>query len=180
MQTPRELRHALYQELYFAERARHEHIRGGIAVPVSAAAFSVYAFSAIATGFEIGKWQHPATIVVVALSLAAFAALVAGTICLIRVEWRLMYFEPPDLEELTHAEADLRRAAARPGGEVDAEAVDRNLRDLLTGTYFVAYRQAFLGNAVSARYRGLAVRFLMLTLLLVFAAYMALPFHKAA
>ena len=49
MDKPAELRHQLYCDLSFAGRTRREQIRGSIAIPVSAIAFSVYAFSALAT-----------------------------------------------------------------------------------------------------------------------------------
>jgi hypothetical protein len=179
MDRPAELRHQLYRDLFFAERTRREQIRGSIAIPVSAIAFSVYAFSALATNLDLNRWQQPASLAVIALALLALCAVLAASICLIRVEWLMLFHEPPDLDELVDAEQQIRDAL-RDERERAAEAVERHYVGLLTGAYSIAYRRQFVGNEASAKYRAWAVRFVVLALLLLFFAHMVLPVHKAA
>lgn len=179
MQSPLQQRHYLYWQLYLAERTRHEQIRGSIGIPVTAAAFTVYAFSSVATYVDVTKWQYPSSLLLFVFVLGSLAAATAGAISLIRVEWRLTYHEPPDLDELLRAEQDLRTPEPGADGERNEQDVGREMTDLLTGAYFIAYRHAFLGNAVCAKYRARAVRFLILSLLLLFVAYAILPFHLA-
>ena len=178
MDKPAELRHQLYRDLFFAERTRREQIRGSIAIPVSAIAFSVYAFSVLATNLDLNRWQQPASLAVIALALLALGAVLAASICLIRVEWLMLFHEPPDLDELIDAEQQIRHALADEPKH--AEAVERHYAGMLTGAYSIAYRRQFVGNEASAKYRAWAVRFVVLALLLLFFAHMVLPVHRAA
>lgn len=179
MSTPAELRHELYQQLYFAERARREQIRSGIAVPVSAIAFSVYAFSALATNIDLSKWQAAPSIVLIVLALASLGSVLAAIISLARVEWMLVFDELPDLAELIRAEKALGGAMEPAGAEHDGHLVEEQFRDLLTGGYYIAYRRAFMSNGASSTYRAWAVRFVVLGLFLLLLAYTVLPMHTA-
>ncbi len=179
MSTPAELRHDLYRQLYFAERSRREQIRSGIAVPVSAIAFSVYAFSALATNIDLSNWQNLPSALLIGLALASLAAVVAAIVCLTRVEWLLVFDELPDLTELLRAERALADAAGQSEPESATRLVEEQFRDLLTGGYFIAYRRVFMTNGASSTYRAWAVRFVVLGLLLLLLAYMVLPVHLA-
>ncbi|HLT01247.1 MAG TPA: hypothetical protein VK001_03670, partial [Geminicoccaceae bacterium] len=149
-----------------------------MAIPVSAIAFSVYAFGSLATNIDLDRWQQPATLVLIALALLAVAAVLAASICLIRVEWLMLFHEPPDLDELVDAEARIRAALGHEASR--EEAVERHYIGMLTGAYDIAYRRQFVGNEASAKYRAWAVRYVVLALVLLFLAYMVLPFHTAA
>lgn len=178
MSTPADLRHELYQQLFFAERSRREQIRGGIAVPVTAIAFSVYAFSALATSVDLATWEVSWLVALGILAVASLVSVVAGIICLVRVEWLLVFDEMPDLKELIRAEEDLRAAIGERQTPSERE-IDGQYRDLLTGGYFIAYRRHFMSNGASARYRASAVRFVVLGLLLLLLAYLVVPAHNA-
>ena len=179
MDKPAELRHQLYRDLFFAERRRREQIRGSIGIPVSAIAFSVYAFSALATNLDLNRWQQPASLAVIALALLALGAVLAASICLIRVEWLMLFHEPPDLDELVHAEQQIREALGNEREHAE-EAVGRHYLGMLTAAFSIAYRRQFVGNEMSAKYRAWAVRFVVLALILLFFAHMLLPVHQAA
>lgn len=178
MAAPAELRHQLYRDLFFAERTRREQIRGSIAIPVSAIAFSVYAFGTLATNLDLTRWQHPASLALIALALLALGAVLAASVCLIRVEWLMLFHEPPDLDELVDAEEQIRHALGHEPGP-EGVAVGQHYLGMLTGAYDIAYRRQFVGNEASAKYRAWAVRFVVLALILLFVAHMILPFHKA-
>ena len=178
MDQPAELRHQLYRDLFFAERTRREQIRGSIGIPVSAIAFSVYAFGTLATNLNLERWQQPATLILIALALLALTAVLAASVCLIRVEWLMLFHEPPDLDELVDAEAHIR-SALQGEPEHEGAAVGRHYLGMLTGAYDIAYRRQFVGNEASAKYRAWAVRFVVLGLVLLFFAQMVLPFHKS-
>lgn len=179
MPTPAELRHDLYRQLYFAERSRREQIRSGIAVPVTAIAFSVYAFSALATNIDLTRWQALPSILLVGLAISSVACVIVAIVCLARVEWLLVFDEPPDLAELLRAEQALAGAIAEPDSDAGRHALEEQFRDLLTGGYFIAYRRAFVTNGASSTNRAWAVRFVILALLLLLLAYMILPVHTA-
>ena len=179
MAAPAELRHQLYRDLFFAERTRREQIRGSIAIPVSAIAFAVYAFGTLATNVNLDRWQQPATLLLIALALLAVSALLAASVCLVRVEWLMLFHEPPDLDELVDAEAEIRNGLGHAPGR-DGATVEQQYVGMLTGAYDIAYRRQFVGNEASAKYRAWAVRFVVLALILLFFAHMVLPFHKAA
>ena len=178
MAEPAELRHQLYRDLFFAERTRREQIRGSIAIPVSAIAFAVYAFSVLATNVDLNRWQQPSSLVVIALALLALGAVLAASVCLIRVEWLMLFHEPPDLDELVDAERHIRRALGKEGGHAE-EAVGRQYLGLLTGAFSIAYQRQSVANEASAKFRAWAVRFVVLALLLLFFAHMILPVHQA-
>lgn len=177
MSTPADRRHDLYQQLFFAERSRREQIRGSIAVPVGALAFTVYAFSALATSVDLAGWPMPWLVVLGVLAVSSFISVAAGIVCLVRVEWLLVFDEMPDLKELIDAE-DRLRAAIRERATPSERALEGQYRDLLTGGYFIAYRRHFMSNGASARYRAWAVRFLVLGLLLLLLAYFVVPVHN--
>lgn len=178
MSTPADRRHDLYQQLFLAERSRREQIRGSIAVPVSAIAFSVYAFGVLATSVDLATWETPWLVALGALTVGAFISVLAGTVCLVRVEWLLVFDEMPDLKELIEAE-DKLRAAIRERPTPSERALEGQYRDLLTGDYFIAYRRHFMSNGASARYRAWAVRFVVLGLLLLLLAFFVVPVHNA-
>lgn len=179
MSTPAELRHELYRQLYFAERSRREQIRSGIAVPVSAIAFSVFAFSALATNVDLAKWQAASTLLLMLLALGAAASVLAAILSLVRVEWLLVFDEPPDLTELLRAEQALASAAHGSDPDAARHLLEAQFRDLLTGGYYIAYRRVFMSNGASSAYRAWAVRLVVLGLFLLLLAYMVLPVHMA-
>ena len=115
----------------------------------------------------------------IGLALLALCAVLAASICLVRVEWLMRFHEPPDLDELVDAEEHIRRALHNER-EPAQDALERHYVGMLTGAYSIAYRRHFVGNEASAKYRAWAVRFVVLALLLLFFAHMVLPLHKAA
>lgn len=177
MDRPAELRHQLFRDLFFAERQRREQIRGSIGIPLSAIAFAVYAFGTLASNVDLARWQQLPTLALIALALLALGAILAAAVCLIRVEWLMTLHDPPDLAELIAAERQIRNALGGDGAE--ETAVEGQYLGLLLGAYDIAYQRHFLGNEASAKHRAWAVRLVVLALVLLFFAYVALPFHTA-
>jgi hypothetical protein len=178
MDRPAEIRHQLCRDLFFAERQRREQIRGSIGIPLSAIAFAVYAFGTLASNVDLTRWQQLPSLALIALALLALSAILAAALCLIRVEWLMTLHDPPDLLELVAAEQQIRQTLG--GNAPPPEAtVEHHYVGLLVAAYDIAYRRHFVGNEASAKHRAWAVRFVVLALVLLFFAYVALPFHKA-
>lgn len=172
MQSPAEIRHALFRDLFLSERARRESIRSSIGTPVAAISFAVFAFSSLAVEFDAARWNRTSSIVIMLLAVGSIAALLAAIWQVVMVEWLFVYHEPPSLNDLLDAEDHAR--AVRP------DAVARQSLDHLTASYAVAYEQYLRGNTLSARSRTRALRFVLLSLLLLALAFLLLPIHLAA
>ena len=172
MRSAIEARHDLFQRLYFDERTQRGAIRGSIATPVAAISFSVFAFSSLATAFDMAAWRQPVSIFIMALACGSIAAMLAAIYNVVMVEWLFVYYEPPDLHDLLAAEERIR--AERP------DEVERQLTELMTANYFIAYQQYLCGNTVSARNRTWALRFVLISLLLQAVCFLLLPIHLVA
>lgn len=185
--TPSRLRYETYRALFQSERDRREEIRGGVATPVAAMAFSVYALSAMATNFQAARWFEPTALAILVLVGLSILSLLAGAWLIVRVEMDYVYLDPPDLQELVAAEKRLRALArSEHQGEDDAEApppdddrIVAQLQDLLAAAYDIVYRRYFAGNEMAARDRTRGLRLLVLALVLLALAFGVLPFHLA-
>lgn len=169
MQTPVEIRHAHFRALFLAERTRREAIRGSIGTPVAAISFVVFSLGSLAVEVDMARWQSASTIILGLLACGSVAALLAATWHVVMVEWLFVHHEPPALGELLDAEAQVPRP-----DEAGSQAMDH-----LTAAYAVAYGQYLRGNTLSARSRTRALRFVLLSLMLLAFAFLLLPFHMA-
>lgn len=181
---PTHVKTELYRDLYFAERARREQIRGSIGTPSAALAFAAFNFSILADELQVGLLpQAVPTAIVVLMGLAVIAAVVSA-LNIVLVEWNFVYHEPPDLPEVCETEALLRRearaeASDRPPRVSDEGWVARELDCTLAGAFYVAYARYLAGNGRSARRRTSAQRFVVAALVFLIAAYALLPFQGA-
>lgn len=151
------------REMFLAERARREAIRGSLSTPVAAISFAVFALSTLSIEVELEHWPQLPTLTIVALGLAAVAALAASAYQVIMSEWLFVYHEPPRLPDLLPSEAEEDEAVAR---------------GILAASYAVAYEQYLKGNAISAQRRTWALRLILLSLLLQAAAFVILPLQR--
>ena len=179
MQSAIETRHAHFQRLFLDERSRREAIRSSISTPVAAISFAVFAFSTLATEFDIARWRQPASLAIILLACGSIAALFAAAYQVIMVEWLFVYHEPPDLGDLLDAEAQLSAADRRGGPEEDPDRAAAQFMALLTASYAVAYEQYLRGNAASARSRTWALRLVIASLMMQAMAFLLLPVHSA-
>jgi hypothetical protein len=164
---PTHVKTELYRDLYFAERARREQIRGSIGTPSAALAFAAFNFSILADELEVGLLPQAVPTAIVVL-----------------VEWNFVYHEPPDLAEVCETEALLRReskgeASESPPREPDEGWIAREMDRTLAGAFYVAYARYLAGNGRSARRRTSAQRFVVAALVFLIAAYALLPFQGA-
>jgi hypothetical protein len=172
-----DLGYELYRDLYFSERQRRETIRGSIAVPTAALAFSIYSLSMLATQFDLTRWHEPFAIAIGLLSLLATGLLIVAAANIGRVEWMFVYHDPPDLEALVKAEDQARRELGDWWLE-DGEG-KRQLRGVLTASFYIAYGKYFAANQRSARRRTLALRQVLAALVSLALAFALLPAHLA-
>jgi hypothetical protein len=170
MTSPAELRHAHFQQLYFTERSRREAVRSSIGTPVAAISFAVFAFSTLATEFDLVRWAAPSSVAIIALAAGSIIALLAAAYHVVMVEWLFVYHEPPSLADLLDAEEQIRSA--------NSDAPDRQMMDLLTASYSIAYQQYLCGNMTSARSRTRALRLVLLSLSLLALSFLLLPLHR--
>jgi len=77
------------------------------------------------------------------------------------------------------AERDIRRRFEASSDAPDETEVRRQLMDLLTGSYSLAYERYFFGNEFSARHRTWALRLVLAALLCLIASFLLLPLHTA-
>jgi hypothetical protein len=181
---PTHVKTELYRELYFAERARREQIRGSIGTPSAALAFAAFNFSILADELEVGLLPAPVPAAIVALMGLAVLAAIVSALNIVLVEWNFVYHEPPDLAEVCQTEALLRResrgeASDRPPREPDEAWIAREMDRTLAGAFYVAYARYLAGNGRSARRRTSAQRFVVAALVFLIAAYALLPFQGA-
>jgi uncharacterized membrane protein YidH (DUF202 family) len=184
MRTPTDVKTELYRDLYFAERARREQIRGSIGTPSAALAFAAFNFSILADEVAVGLLPQPVPMAIVLLMALAVACAVVSALNIVLVEWNFVYHEPPDLREISETEAQLRRdsrgeASDPPPRTVDEDWVARELDRTLAGAFYVAYCRYLAGNGRSARRRTSAQRFVVAALVFLIGAYVLLPFQGA-
>jgi hypothetical protein len=170
MKSPAELRHAHFQQAYLSERSRREAIRGSISTPVAAISFAVFAFSTLATEFDLNRWREPSSLMIILLTCSSILTLFGAAYHVVMVEWLFVHHEPPSLAELLGAEEQIR--AARP------DSLDAQMTDLFTASYAIAYQQYLCGNTVSARSRTWALRLVLVSLILLAIAFLLLPLHR--
>lgn len=178
MQSPIEIRHAHFQQLYLAERARRESIRSSISTPVAAISFAVFALSTLATEFDVNRWAQPVSLAIIVLACGGVAALLGAAYNVVMAEWLFTYHEPPGLADLLDAEDRIRAGSDKgAGGGRTAESLAPLLMDLLTASYSVSYQQYLCGNAGSARSRTWALRLVLASLMQLALAFILLPLH---
>ena len=177
MSGPIDLRNDLYRELFFSERARREQIRSSIGFPTSAVAFSVYAFSGLAQSFDVERWDEPVALAIIALTLLAIVLMLFAVVLIVRVEWLFSYSDPPDLYELVRMERGLRERAASGTADSPQDMVPDQLKDALTGSFYIGYMRYFNENARSASYRARALRLVLAALMCLLLAFALLPLH---
>ena len=175
------LRFETFRDLYFAERARRESIRASIGIPAAGLSFALFAFLTLSSRLEIELLldAHPPSIAMVALALASMLLLFVAVWHGFRAEWRFVYSEPPDLEEFLRLEREIYRRGAGDDSETLRQEVERQTRDLLTASYYIAYQRYVAGNTHSARQRAWALRLVFVGVLLLFLSAALLPFHLA-
>jgi hypothetical protein len=166
--TPSEFRFEILREMYRVQRQRRDDIRASLATPVAALAFSAYVVASLVPLLGPGL-AEPAHLAAYALALTAVAALAAAALLIVRVEWRFIYLDPPDLETLVDAE----RALARDG--LDEATRRACMHDYMAGVFDIAYRRYFAENEQRARDRTYGLRLILLALLLLMVAFALLP-----
>lgn len=164
--TPAGFRLDITREMFRVRRQRRDDVPASLATPVAALAFSVFNLATLAplvdlaapTALDVALWG---------LALFAVAALVAACLLIVRVEWRFIYFDPPDLEATVEAE---RQLAARIG---DPDERLERLRDYMAGAYGIGYRRYFAENEQRERTYGL--RLIILALAVLMFAFALVP-----
>ncbi|QZH75496.1 MAG: hypothetical protein JY451_02460 [Erythrobacter sp.] len=158
------LEHA--RQIFFAERARREAIRGSLSTPVAAISFAVFALSTLTVEIDVQRLEQLSTVAILLLALCSVAALFASAYQVLMSEWLFVYHEPPRLPDLISEE------------ELQDSERDAAARSILAASYAVAYEEQLKGNAMSAIRRTWALRLILLALLLEAAAFLILPFHR--
>jgi len=166
--TPAGFRLDITREMFRVQRQRRDDIRAGLATPVAALAFSVFNLATLAplvdlaapTALDVAIW---------ALALFAVVALVAACLLIVRVEWRFIYLDPPDLEAIVEAERQLAERIGDPD-----ERLER-LRDYMAGAYDIGYRRYFAENEQRARDRTYGLRLIILALAVLMFAFTLVP-----
>jgi hypothetical protein len=161
------------REMFRVQRQRRDEIRASLATPVAALAFSVFNLATLAplielrapTAFDLAAWG---------LALAAVLALIGASLLIVRVEWRFIYLDPPDLEAIVAAERQLAERVSDP-----EERLDR-LRDFMAGAYDIGYRRYFAENEQRARDRTYGLRLIILALGLLMLAFALVPLAGGA
>ena len=170
--TPSDLRFELARNMYTSQRSRREEVRSGVATPVAALAFSVFNLSTLATYYAAGQWMQPVNLAIGILALLSIGSLITGAGFIVRMEWNVIYMDPPDLQEIVRAE----RAFRRMGSESD-EALVACMQDVMAGAYDIVYRRYFAANEQAARDRTRGLHYMMGALVLLSLAYALLPFQ---
>jgi hypothetical protein len=170
--TPRDLRYDVMREQYQTQRNRREQIRGSVATPVSAMAFTVFNLSTLAKNISFQSVTEPLGLLLLLLFIFSVVLLLIGATFIIMVEKGFIYVDPPDLRELIHAEEQLRGREERNGDE----EVGEDMKDLLTGSYDIVYRWYFAANEKAARDRTRGLHLILLALVMIVLGYAILPF----
>ena len=156
------------RELYQAQRERRESIRGSVATPVAALAFSIFDLSTIASHFRPDT--NPVGIAIVSLVGISVLCLLASAVLIVRMEYGFIYLDPPDTEEMLRAEGIISE-------HNEGQDVIGPLYDFLAAAYDVVYRRYFAGNEQAARDRTRGLRLILLALGLLAIALLLLPFQ---
>ncbi len=171
--TPAGFRLDITREMFRVQRQRRDDIRASLATPVAALAFSVFDLATLAPLIDL---TEPSTFdaVVWMLALVAVAALVGASLLIVRVEWRFIYLDPPDLEAIVEAEKQLAERVSDPD-----ERLER-LRDYMAGAYDIGYRRYFAENEQRARDRTYGLRLIILALTVLMFAFALVPLAARA
>jgi len=170
--TPAGFRLDITREMFRVQRQRRDDIRASLATPVAALAFSVFNLATLAPLIELGR-PTAVDLVIWALAILATLALVGACLLIVRVEWRFIYLDPPDLEAIVAAEAQLAERVP----DVD-ERLER-LRDYMAGAYDIGYRRYFAENEQRSRDRTYGLRLIILALSALMLAFVILPLAMA-
>ncbi|WP_158700893.1 hypothetical protein [Phytohalomonas tamaricis] len=170
---PIRLRFEVMRELYQSQRDRREQIRGSVATPVSALAFTVFNLSTLATQLNVESWAYPVNFIITLLFFLSVVLLLSGAAFIIGLERGVIYVDPPDLRELVEVEKRLREQ-----GNNDNEAIADQMQDMLSGSYDVAYRWYFAANEQAARDRTQGLHLILFSLGLIVVAFALLPFQQ--
>lgn len=154
------------RQVFFAERARREAIRGSLSTPVAAISFAVFALSSLSVEIDVERLEQVSTLAILLLAFCSVAALFASAYQVLLSEWLFVYHEPPRLPDLLAGEG------AQEGADEAAA------RSVLAASYALAYEEQLKGNAISAIRRTWALRLILLALLLQAIAFVILPFHR--
>jgi len=178
MRSPAEIRHDHYRHLFLDARENRGRIRNGLATPVAAAAFTVFNLGTLAQNFDASRAAEPVSLVIAVLAAACVTLILAAVYCTVKVEWRFVHLEPPDLPEIVRVEQRIR-AAHRDRNDrlASSDVVSEELQNILTGSYYAGYDAYITGNAQSALYRMWALRLVLLALACVAIGFLLLPFQ---
>jgi hypothetical protein len=169
----RQLRFETMRDLYQTQRDRRDAIRGSIATPVAAFAFSIFDLSNLATHYDINNIDSVPGIIIATIAVCIVATLLYAAFLIINVERNFIYIDPPDLEGMLHSEESIRNSTEASDENTTAE----QMRDLLTGSYDIIYRQYFAANEHAARDRTLGLRLILCALAAIAVAFLILPFQ---
>lgn len=171
--TPRDMRYDVMREQYQAQRNRREEIRGSVATPVSAMAFTVFNLSTLAKNVSFQSVNEPLGLLLLILFISSIVLLLIGAAFIIMVERGFIYVDPPDLREMVLAEEKLRGHKEKAADE----EIGEDMKDLLTGSYDIVYRWYFAANEKAARDRTRGLHLILLALVMIVLGYAILPFH---
>ena len=171
--TPSGFRLDITREMFRVQRQRRDDIRASLATPVAALAFSVFDLATLAPLIDL-RAPGPVDVVIWALSLVAVVALVGAGLLIVRVEWRFIYLDPPDLEAVVEAERQLAERVS------DADERLERLRDYMAGAYDIGYRRYFAENEQRARDRTYGLRLIILALAVLMVAFALVPVAAGA
>lgn len=157
-------------ERYQSQRDRREQIRGSVATPVSALAFSVYTLAWVSDRIDIQQWQDPVQLVSISLMFTSVLFLLLGAFMIMRMEKNIIYIDPPDLEELVHSEKRLQEQSEDP------EYVKENMEKLLIASYDIIYRRYFASNEQASRDRTRGLHLIVIGLCIIMATLVIQPF----
>lgn len=169
MKHPVEIKHEHYRQLFLRARADRAEARGSLAMPVAAAAFTVFSLATIAQKLDPARAMEPLGLAVGLLAIASTVALLGAVYCAVRAEWRFVHVEPADLPEIARIE-DRIRSGHHSG-------LRRELQDLLTGSYYAGYEAYLTRNAETHGYRMTALRLILIALACLAVGMLVLPFH---
>jgi hypothetical protein len=172
--NPARLRFEVVRDLYQSQRARREQIRDSVATPVAALAFTVYCVSGLATAYNAGQLSDPINHAIAWLAAGSIVCLLGGAFLIVRVERKLVYLDPPDLEEMVASEKQLREH------EDDDERIGQRLHDLMAGAYDIVYQRYFTANEQAARDRTRGLHLVLAALSLTALCFALLPFQAGA
>jgi hypothetical protein len=176
MDTPVEIRHAHFRDLFLQAQSDRLQIRSGLATPVAATAFTVFNLGTLAYNFEPRFPPDPVGWMIGILAVTSVVILLISMYYAVMAEWNFVHVSTPDLKELVTLEKRLQSEdTAGDGG-----SVARELLKTLTAGYYAGYLNYTVGNAKSSHLRTLSLRYVLATLALLALAFLLLPFHRAA